>query len=461
MRIHIPADLIRSNFSDALSDMYKQEVPLYAELLDIVQGVNQSVLAADPSLGETVSGGGRLGSYDCEPHGAIRIGTASELNALRRVFRVMGMFPVGYYDLSVAGVPVHSTAFRPIDRASFDVSPLRIFCSLLRLELIEDADLRVRAAELLETRQILSDRAMELVAIAETEDGLTREEADEFVAEVLETFRWRDTARVTAETYDRLLKEHRLIADVVSFKGPHINHLTPRTLDIDAVQAEMLRRGIKAKSVVEGPPLRKVNILLRQTSFQALSEDIRFIAEDGSEGEKGAHLARFGEIEQRGVALTPKGRELYDSLLAEVRGFTGSVGEGYEQRLKTVFARFPDDAEVLRKEGLAYFEYQITPKGELAIEAGVAVKPDLDECIEEGLVAARAIVYEDFLPVSAAGIFQSNLGGVERGAYEGNASQRAFETALGTSVLDAFALYSQQEAASRDGVLKQLARVPA
>ena len=32
---------------------------------------------------------------------------------------------------------------------------------------------------------------------------------------------------------------------------------------------------------------------------------------------KGTHTARFGEIEQRGVALTPKGRELYDSLLAK------------------------------------------------------------------------------------------------------------------------------------------------
>ncbi len=32
---------------------------------------------------------------------------------LRRLFAVMGMAPVGYYDLSVAGVPVHSTAFRP------------------------------------------------------------------------------------------------------------------------------------------------------------------------------------------------------------------------------------------------------------------------------------------------------------------------------------------------------------
>jgi hypothetical protein len=37
--------------------------------------------------------------------------------------------------------------------------------------------------------------------------------------------------------------------------------------------------------------------------FQALEEPVLFAGEH-----KGTHTARFGEIEQRGVALTPKGR---------------------------------------------------------------------------------------------------------------------------------------------------------
>ena len=41
-----------------------------------------------------------------------------ELAGLRRLFAVMGMYPVGYYDLSPAGVPVHSTCFRPIDASN-------------------------------------------------------------------------------------------------------------------------------------------------------------------------------------------------------------------------------------------------------------------------------------------------------------------------------------------------------
>lgn len=55
--------------------------------------------------------------------------------------------------------------------------------------------------------------------------------------------------------------------------------------------------------LIEGPPRRQCPILLRQTSFKAISERIRFKGSDAVLG----HRARFGEIESRGVALTPKG----------------------------------------------------------------------------------------------------------------------------------------------------------
>jgi len=63
---------------------------------------------------------------------------------------------------------------------------------------------------------------------------------------------------------------------VVCFRGPHINHLTPRTLDIDAVQQQMPSRSIEPKQTIEGPPRRDCPILLHQTSFMALSEKVNF-----------------------------------------------------------------------------------------------------------------------------------------------------------------------------------------
>ena len=151
---------------------------------------------------------------------------------MRRLFAVMGMSAVGYYDLSVAGVPVHSTAFRPIDKAALRRNPFRVFTSLLRLELIEDAALRREAADILSRRAVFTPACLDLIAAAEREGGLSRSSAERFVAEALETFRWRRTATVTYDVYQRLRAEHPLVADVVCFSGPHINHLTPRTLDI-------------------------------------------------------------------------------------------------------------------------------------------------------------------------------------------------------------------------------------
>jgi uncharacterized glyoxalase superfamily metalloenzyme YdcJ len=445
MTQHISPDAIRARFSDAMSAMYRAEVPLYGDLLDIVAAVNADTLAADPALRGRLEAAGEIARLDGERHGAIRVGTAEELSQLRRAFAVMGMRAVGYYDLSVAGVPVHSTAFRPVTAEALAASPFRVFTSLLRLELIEDPALRDEAAAILAGRRILSPRALGLIAKAEDAGGLDAGDAADFVEALLDTFRWHGRASVDLATYRALNDAHRLIADVVSFRGPHINHLTPRTLDIDAAQAEMQRRGMAAKAVIEGPPRRNVPILLRQTSFKALDEAIAFGSEDTAEA--GSHTARFGEIEQRGVALTPKGRALYDACLDAARGTAGAAAPDYAERLAEAFARFPDDEATLRSQGLAYFRYVATPG---LAEAGSS---DIDAAIAAGRVIAEPITYEDFLPVSAAGIFQSNLGGGEQAAYAGTASQDAFEAALGAPVLDPFALYEAEQAATRAAAL--------
>jgi uncharacterized glyoxalase superfamily metalloenzyme YdcJ len=415
----VSPDDIRSRFSAAMSDMYRREVPQYGTLMSLVADVNK----ADHE-----------GRVAIERHGAIRVGTARELHTIRRLFAVMGMQPVGYYDLSVAGVPVHSTAFRAVGKEALARNPFRVFTSLLRPEFIADKALRATAQEILSKREIFTPRTLQLIERAEAADGLTRDEADDFVAEALETFRWQGEASVSRETYQRLHDAHRLVADVVCFKGPHINHLTPRTIDIDAVQARMPEHGITPKDVIEGPPSRRVPILLRQTSFKALEEKVLFAGEKY----EGTHTARFGEIEQRGIALTRKGRALYDSLLAQVRGIqgAGSVSGNYAARLELAFSDFPDDLETIRREGLGFFRYSADAKGS---------------------VRATPITYEDFLPVSAAGIFQSNLGGAEQQSFAANAAQDEFEAALGARVLDEIALYEAEQAASMMAVMGQLA----
>ncbi|WP_168015276.1 2-oxoadipate dioxygenase/decarboxylase HglS [Halomonas salinarum] len=445
----VSSDEIRDRFSTAMSAMYQAEVPQYETLLALVEEVNRETLERDTALAERLAAHNELDRLNVERHGAIRVGTAAELAMLRRLFAVMGMHPVGYYDLSEAGVPVHSTAFRPVDDAALSRNPFRVFTSLLRLELIENPTLRERAAAILAERDIFTTGARELIALSESQGGLNDEQAEQFVAEALETFRWHQDATVDMDTYEALHAEHRLIADVVCFHGPHINHLTPRTLDIDEVQRRMPAAGMSPKEVIEGPPRRQCPILLRQTSFKALEEATRFKG-----GRQGSHTARFGEIEQRGVALTGKGRALYDHLLDASREKTrGLASEAHQQALAKVFAEFPDDEAALRREALAFFEYRLTDAGHAA---DAVDETDLEALIEQGLVTARPITYEDFLPVSAAGIFQSNLGESQNDAYAGQGKREAFESALGSAVTDELELYAKREAASKARVLRAL-----
>ncbi|EPM82321.1 hypothetical protein A3SM_13703, partial [Pseudomonas syringae pv. actinidiae ICMP 18886] len=273
--------------------------------------------------------------------------------------------------------------------------------------------------------------------------GLSEPDAAEFIQQALETFRWHHTATVSLDEYRQLNAQHRLIADVVAFRGPHINHLTPRTLDIDAVQSGMPGKGITPKSVVEGPPRRQCPILLRQTSFKALEEPISFIGQSGSES--GSHSARFGEIEQRGATLTPKGRELYDRLLNEAREELGefpneSNAVRYTGLLEKAFQAFPDSHDEMRAQGLAYFRYFPTDTGVAARASGT-----LQQLVEAGHVRFEPLVYEDFLPVSAAGIFQSNLGDNAQAHYAANSNRQDFEQALGRSTLDELALYADTQ----------------
>ncbi|KEJ87876.1 2-oxoadipate dioxygenase/decarboxylase HglS [Sulfitobacter donghicola] len=445
MSEYVSPSKIRSMFSQAMSTMYRDEVPAYSDLLEIVETTNNSVLKTSRAADLRVDQDEDLDRISDERHGAIRVGTASELSMIRRIFAVMGMVPVGYYDLGVAGIPVHSTAFRPIDRDALAQNPFRVFTSLLRLELIEDEALRAIAQSTLSARNIFTPRAIALTELAEENGGLNASETAEFVQEVLETFRWAEDAIVTEETYKKLHDAHRLIADVVGFQGPHINHLTPRTLDIDAAQQEMIERKLPAKAIVEGPPKRDCPILLRQTSFKALDEKVKFVGA----AEQGTHTARFGEIEERGVALTPKGRALYDRLLSSARAKVqpnpdGSNAAAYLEALSAAFAEFPDDWRMLHDQELAYFRYSVV---------GEITSGDLNGLLDAGVVQISPIIYEDFLPVSAAGIFQSNLGDDAAHVSLSLSSRDQFVAALGAEPADEFAVYEAIQNAS-------LAKIP-
>ncbi|MET9972297.1 DUF1338 domain-containing protein, partial [Streptomyces sp. NPDC006356] len=122
---------LRAAFAERLSRMYGQEVPAYTTLVDVSREVNEDVLRERGADAERL---GSIGRVTAERHGAIRVGTPTELQQVARVFGALGMRPVGFYDLreaAASAVPVVSTAFRPVDGEELARNPFRVFTSML------------------------------------------------------------------------------------------------------------------------------------------------------------------------------------------------------------------------------------------------------------------------------------------------------------------------------------------
>ncbi|PLB34999.1 uncharacterized protein BDW47DRAFT_128565 [Aspergillus candidus] len=448
-------DDLRTRFTEALSDMYRAEVPLYADLVQIVRDVDSSVLDAQGKHPEELPFRNQL-----ERHGAIRLGTKDEMRMIKRLFAILGMHPVGYYDLNIVGFPIYGTAFRPTDADALSKNPFRVFTTVLRRDMISP-NIRETVDGILSQRNLFTPRLSEIIDHAEKHNTLSAQEVDDFITEALKIFKWHSQSTVSIDSYLKLKAEHTVVADIVCFPSAHINHLTPRTLDIDYVQQEMIRRGLPTKEVIEGPPTRQCPILLRQTSFKALEERVVFATGDG-QAACGTHTARFGEVEQRGAAVTRKGRELYDQLHSfAVRTAANVSGHKFSNILHNAFRKFPDTWEELRVRGLVYFYYSVTQAGRKVMGEGMLTsRVSLTRLLQLGHIECEPITYEDFLPFSAAGIFKSNVVLDHSAALpiQKTASSAAeLEGILGCTVLDEIDFYQHLEDDSIELCRKELA----
>jgi len=421
-------------------------VPAYGTLVEVAGEVNAEVLAADPAAAQAL---GSIDRVTAERHGAIRVGTARELGQVGQVFAALGMHPVGFYDLREAGqpVPVVSTAFRPVDDDELAANPFRVFTSVLATDdrRFFDADLQARLEARLEQRELFSPLLLALAARAEEDGGLLPEDAEALVRLATAAFALSPEP-VDAAWYAELERVSGVAADIGGVGSTHVNHLTPRVLDIDALYARMTERGVEMIDAIQGPPRSAAPVLLRQTSFRALAEPRRMRDADGSSRD-GSLRVRFGEVEARGCALTSEGRARYDRWMA--------AGGGPEDRTALWRSLFPEDADEQAAAGLTSVRW--VPVVDRPRD-GAPPARDLARLLADGWVRAEPVVYEDFLPASAAGIFASNLDGAAPdpdGAGEGGASAGSshrdagwLSEALGREVLEPADLYAAASAAS-------------
>jgi uncharacterized glyoxalase superfamily metalloenzyme YdcJ len=211
------------------------------------------------------------------------------------------------------------------------------------------------------------------------------------------------------------------------------------------------------KDFTEGPS-EDTPVLLRQDAYKALTEPVRFSEDDGTVVDT-VHTARFGEIEERGYATTPAGRELYDRCLSQadaVREKDPALPKrdwaGYESAYAKPFAPFPKTLPGLVAAGLVFARFAPTADGLAAARAGGVGTTDLLELVRQGLVQCEGVRYEDFLPVSAAGIFASNLnqyGTASTAATKPTYTQAQLERIMGRPIVDSTTVYAALDARSR------------
>jgi uncharacterized glyoxalase superfamily metalloenzyme YdcJ len=451
---------LRRRFAAALSTLYATEVPAYGTLAEVCQEVNRRFLTKHGDAAERL---GTLERVTAERHGAIRVGSPRELAQVARIFGALGMAPVGFYDLRDAHprpIPVVSTAFRPVSREELAVNPFRVFTSLLVPEdrRFFDGALEERLRAFIDSRRLFPDELLSLADDAERDGGLDEESADRFLGLAAASFAL-SRAPVNRAWYAELERISSVAADIGGVSSTHINHLTPRVLDIDDLYRSMGERGIEMIDRIQGPPCWDgPDVLLRQTSFRALAEPRVFREADGRVTE-GDLRVRFGEVEARGIALTPAGRDRYDSLVrtADERAAARPEADQAEMAREVWAEGMPHTEAELDSSGLGWFTYHLVaepPPGE--------PPRTVRELVNGGWAEARPIVYEDFLPRSAAGIFASNLtvdGSIDadRGGAHRDAAWLA--DAIGREVLVAEDLYARESNASMAAMAATL-RVP-
>ena len=497
----IPSSEIRKMVARGFSEMYGTELPEYLAFTAPVEASNLEELPHHQKI--------KRETLMEEKHGAIRVPGAMEMRIVTRIFALMGMYPVEFYDMTILGeksLPMTATAFRPIDDTIED-SAFRMFCSMLHADSIP-ASLREEVlAELDNNRKLFPKFSTDLLSMmdkAERQGGLMASEAKIFTSEVVRAFRMHKDKIVDFNFYSKLRRLSDPLADI-ALESPVLNHLTPRALNIQDAVKRLVDSGIPMQVVIQGPPIREdgVALQLNQIARVAAGEDVYAAAEPAvlvicandpraaselkaiaprielRSGERVddyinrveeslktnkvvivQHKARFGEIESRGVALTMAGEEAYNAYGIE----SETDPEIKKAKIESFKSEYPRSHRQLHDKGWAYYTYQLT----ISKEATGAYKSvqglEFSNLLDLGYISLQPQTYDDFLPFSAAAIFAANLTtgteGISNGRENAPAENKlALEAAMGTTIRSRHDLHRRDQERSLQRIYRELGLV--
>ncbi|MEM8944901.1 MAG: DUF1338 family protein [Planctomycetota bacterium] len=442
---------LRSQLVQQILNRFEASMPIYKQMMAVAKDINDRA-GEDEAL--------RLGRI---MHAAIRCASDAELRSICDLFALLDCHPVNYYDLRER-VSVESTAFRPTTPEEIEQNGFRVFCSKLAMDCIP-TEHQGFVREIIDRRCIFSAELLSLMETGRAQGGFDENQAERFIEECVRVFSRPETALISIAEYEQLREINKVAAQVLVCNALAFNHLTPSVASVPDAHAELTLRGIKTIPVWQGPVGR--DVILRQTSCLAPAVRLKFPVGDGSFVEAD-YQETFVEFEERLQALTPRGRELFESLFdrgkksLQLAESDPNYADHYYEVMRETLAEFPTDSLELWQGKLAYFRFSASaPTGDLPTA-------DVDDAEFDALVASGTIrllpqQYEDFFGPAATNIFNSNIGldGVSNVGVADRESQSAYEQALGRNVVNMYDYYDHIQEASRQAVCHSLASATA
>lgn len=437
---------IRSELVSKILARFEAALPIYKQMMTVAHEINALAGANEAQ---------RLGRI---MHAAIRCASDTELKTIKDLFGLMKCEPVNYYDLR-ARVSVESTAFRPVSQHEIELDGFRVFCSKLSIDCIPAKD-RPYVESIIGRRKIFDAQILELIRLGKSQGGLTQPQAERFIQSCVKIFSRPEQALVSLAEYEKLKSINKVAAQVLISNSLAFNHLTPSVASVPAAHEAMARRGIQTIPVWQGPVGK--DVILRQTSCLAPPITLKFPAGDDTFIEA-EYQETFVEFEERLQALTPAGRELFESLFDSgkqaltLKESDAGYADHYYRVMSDALNEFPSDALKLWKKKLAYFTFQ-SSEAIRAMEPSELDNADFEELVDDNLIALIPQQYEDFFGPAATNIFNSNIGlqDVSNVAVAKPDSQKSYEAALGCEVVNMYDFYDAIQEESKTKVSEEL-----
>lgn len=438
----VATSVIRQKIVEAILASFRRSMPIYAQMMAVAQDIND---AAGPEESR------RLGRI---MHAAIRCASPSELRTIKDILGLMGCDPVNYYDLREK-VSVQSTAFRPTCPQDIGRNGFRLFCSMLSMDCITEAD-RPFVESIIGRRDLFSATFLGLLETGKQQGGFNDQQCESFVAECVRLFIRPETAMVSVDEYEQLRSINKVAAQVLVTNSLAFNHLTPSVASVPEAHRRMSERGIQTIPVWQGPVGK--DVVLRQTSCLAPPVKLKF--PEGDTFIEADYQETFVEFEQRLTALTAEGRLWFEQLFAQGKQQLAlsesdpGYADHYYEVMRAALEPFPSDPLECWTQGLAYFTFECDEDA----KDSIASEQTFEQLVTAGVINLVPQKYEDFFGPAATNIFNSNIGldDVSNVGVATADSQSEFESMLGRPVVNMYDYYDAIEAKSRQTLCQRL-----